>query len=124
MKTMNNCSKMISFLLHSRTQTHVFHWQTRSFAEHMALGGYYEGIVALLDGLVESYQGKYGIMRGFETFPIADYTDSAQIVEFFEKLVTAIEVLRQDNDDSYLQNQIDTIVELIENTKYKLRFLS
>ena len=38
---------MVSTLLHSRTQVHVFHWQTKSqssFAEHMALGGFYEGI--------------------------------------------------------------------------------
>lgn len=121
---MDNCSKMISFLLHSRTQTHVFHWQTKSYAEHKALGDYYGDIVDLLDDLVESYQGKYGILSGYETFPIVDYTDSAQIIEFFEKLVTAVEVLRQGNDDSYLQNQIDNVVQLIQTTNYKLRFLS
>lgn len=121
---MDNCSKMVSFLLHSRTQVHIFHWQTKSYAEHKALGSYYEDIVDLLDGLVESYQGKYGIIQGYKNLPIVDYTDSAQVIEFFEKLVMVIQLLREENQDSYLQNQIDTIVQLIETTKYKLRFLS
>jgi hypothetical protein len=120
---MNNCSKMISFLLHSRTQTHVFHWQTKSYSEHKALGKYYEEIVDLLDSLVESYQGKYGILMDYETFPLENYSNTLQVVEFLDKLATAVEVLRQDNDDSYLQNQIDNVIQLLETTKYKLKFL-
>ena len=121
---MNNCSKMISLLLHSRTQAHIFHWQTKSFAEHLALGTYYDQVVDLLDGLVESYQGKYGILTDYETYPVENYSDKGQVVEFLDKLTVSIEVLRQDTDDSYLQNQVDTLVELLETTKYKLRFLS
>jgi hypothetical protein len=34
-----------------------------------------------------------------------------------------IEEKRKSVEDSYLQNQIDTIVELITSTMYKLRFL-
>lgn len=115
---------MVSLLLHSRTQVHIFHWQTKSYAEHKALGSYYEDIVDLLDGLVESYQGKYGILEGYKNLPLTPYVDSAQVIEFFENLVTAIGVLREENQDSYIQNQVDTIVELIQSTKYKLRFLS
>ena len=47
--------KLISYLFHSRTQTHIFHLQTQSYAEHMALNTYYDGIVPLVDGLVEAY---------------------------------------------------------------------
>ena len=121
---MNNCSKMVSLLLHSRTQVHIFHWQTKSYAEHNALGSYYEEIVDLLDGLVESYQGKYGILENYKNMPLSNYVDSAQVIAFFDTMLEAIELLRQDNQDSYIQNQIDTIVELLNTTKYKLRFLS
>ena len=121
---MNNCSKMVSLLLHSRTQVHIFHWQTKSYAEHKALGKYYEEIVDLVDGLVESYQGKYGILENYKNMPLSNYVDSAQVVMFFDTMLEAIELLRQDNQDSYIQNQIDTIVELLNTTKYKLRFLS
>ena len=55
-------AKLISYLFHSRTQTHIFHLQTQSFAEHMALNTYYDAIVPLIDGIVEAYQGIYGII--------------------------------------------------------------
>ena len=62
----NDYTEMISLLLHSRTQVHTLHLQTESYPEHMALNGYYDGIGDLFDGLVESYQGKYGILKGYK----------------------------------------------------------
>jgi len=46
--------EMVCRLLHSQTQVHVFHLQTKSYSEHKALQGYYEGIDALVDGIVIS----------------------------------------------------------------------
>ena len=34
---------------------------------HSALNIYYDDIVGLVDGLVESYQGRYGIITGYMT---------------------------------------------------------
>lgn len=121
---MENCAKLISFLFHSRTQAHVFHLQTTSFAEHKALNDYYDGIVDLVDGLVESYQGKYGVLRGYSNYPLMEYTDKNQVITYFEALYSKIETLRQGNNDSYIQNQIDGIVELVQSTLYKLKCLS
>ena len=59
--------EMVCNILHSRNQAHVFHLQTKSYAEHIALNGYYDAVVALFDGIVESYQGKYGIIKNFKT---------------------------------------------------------
>jgi len=42
-----------STLFASRTQAHIFHLQTTSYAQHIALGEYYGGIVDLVDGLTE-----------------------------------------------------------------------
>ena len=50
---MENFTKMVSCLFHSRTQVHVFHLQTKSFSEHQALGAYYDGIIEIVDGLIE-----------------------------------------------------------------------
>ena len=121
---MENCSKLVSYLMHSRTQTHVFHLQTTSFAEHKALNDYYDGIVGLIDGLVEAYQGKYGIIKGYVSFPLTDYTDKNQTITYLEQLCQVTEQLRQDNSDSYIQNLIDGIVELIQSTLYKLKCLN
>ena len=61
-KDTNKFDEMVSKLFHSRTQAHVFHLQTKSYAEHIALIGYYVDIINLVDGVIESYQGKYGII--------------------------------------------------------------
>ena len=61
--------KLISTLMASRDQAHIFHWQTTgpgSYAAHKALGKYYDTILDMIDSLVESYQGKHGILKGFE----------------------------------------------------------
>jgi len=121
---MNEFAKLISFLLHSRTQTHIFHLQTDSFAAHMALNAYYDGIIPLVDGLVESYQGKNGILTGYSNFNLLEYTNIGEVIVYFQGLTNTIEKLRQGiPQDSYIQNQIDTVVELVESTSYKLKFL-
>ncbi len=121
---MNEFAKLISYLLHSRTQAHIYHLQTPSFAAHMALNGYYDGIVALVDGLVESYQGKYGILTNYSNFNILEYKSCEDIILYFQGLNMTIEKLRAlTPQDTYLQNQIDTVTELITSTIYKLKFL-
>jgi hypothetical protein len=115
--------EMICNILHSRNQAHVFHLQTQSFAEHKALNDYYDGVVDLFDGIVESYQGKYGIIKNFKTFKIEQYKNSKKTISYFERLLDIIDENRDSVEDSYIQNQIDTVQELINSTVYKLKFL-
>jgi len=88
------------------------------------LNDYYDEIVELTDGLVESYQGKYGVLRGYSNYPLLEYTDKNQVITYFEALVTKVCALREEVTDSYLQNQIDTVMELLESTLYKLKCLN
>lgn len=115
--------EMVCNILHSRNQAHVFHLQTQSFAEHKALNDYYDGVVGLFDGIIESYQGKYGIIKNFKTFKIEQYKNCKKTISYFERLLEIIEENRDSVEDSYLQNQIDTVQELINSTIYKLKFL-
>jgi hypothetical protein len=119
----NDYAEMISLLLHSRTQTHTLHLQTESYPEHKALNKYYDGIVDIIDGLVESYQGKYGIIKGYKSYNIDEYKSTESTVKYLKDLCSKIEKLRNCCKDSYIQNQIDTVCELINSTLYKLRFL-
>jgi hypothetical protein len=117
---------MIATLLHSRSQAHIFHWQTQSpssLSEHLALGSYYEGIVELIDGIVESYQGKHDIITGYKTVQMVDYKSTEQLISYFKALDDNIEKNRKGVKESYIQNQIDGVQELIFSTLYKLRFL-
>ena len=116
-------AEMMSVILHSRTQTHTLHLQTESYPEHMALNGYYTGIGDLIDGLVESYQGKYGIIKGYKSMDLQEWKSTEDTVKYMTNLCEKIEELRDCCEDSYIQNQIDTVCELINGTTYKLRFL-
>ena len=115
--------EMVSLLFHSRTQAHTLHLQTNSFAEHSALNGYYDEIGGLVDGIIESYQGKYSIIKGYKKYDIEDYKDSTTTINYFKDLCGQVNDLRDCCKDSYIQNQIDTVCELINSTLYKLRFL-
>ena len=116
--------EMICHLLHSQTQVHIFHLGTKSYAEHKALQKYYEGIDDLTDGLVESYQGKYGLMSNYKTYKMSSYKSKKQVMSYFTHVLDVIEKNRDSVEDSYIQNQIDTVQELIYSTMYKLKFLS
>jgi hypothetical protein len=116
--------QFISTLFASRTQAHIFHLQTDSFAEHAALNTYYDEIVGITDGIVESYQGKYGIIRGYGNVALQEFQNCDGVISYFEVLYMYVEKSRQMvPQDSYIQNQIDEVVALITSTLYKLRFL-
>jgi len=115
--------KLLSYLLHSRNQVHVFHLQTKSFSEHTALGGYYDSIGGLFDGIVESYQGKYDIVTNYENFGLESYKSNESTIAYLKALAKKVEDTFSKVEDTYIQNQLDGVTELLYSTIYKLRFL-
>jgi hypothetical protein len=116
--------QFISTLFASRTQAHIFHLQTDSFAAHKALNEYYDEIIGITDGLVESYQGKYGIISGYGNIALQEYQNIDDVIMYFASLEAFVSKSRtMICQDSYIQNQIDEIIALINSTLYKLRFL-
>jgi hypothetical protein len=116
--------QFISTLFASRTQAHVFHLQTNSFAAHKALNEYYDGIIGIADGIAESVQGKYGIITGYSNIDLLEGNDCNEVIKYFTALEMYVERARQTMpQDSYIQNQIDEVTALIVSTIYKLKFL-
>lgn len=108
--------------LHARTNAHVLHLKTTSYAKHKALNEFYDQIVDLADTLAEVYQGDYGVIA---TYP-PRYTPVDDPVELVSTLAKWIEDNRYaccDADDTYMQNIIDEIVALCRQTLYKLKVL-
>ena len=117
--------ELASLLLQSRTQTHSFHLGVRgvgSHSAHVALGEYYDTIGGLIDGLVETYQGKEGIIQLSGIGVLDKNNDIKNIINYFDKLCTMVSKLRTNPklQDSWIQNDIDTVVTLLYRTKYKL----
>lgn len=112
--------ELIMRCFHARTSSHIQHLQTRSYAAHKALNDFYDGIIPLVDSFAEAYQGEYGLIEDYPT----EYKFISDPLEMFEDLVSWIDENRDDvSDDTYLQNIIDEVVELIRSTQYKLKFL-
>ena len=121
--------ELASLFFHSRTQAHVFHLGVKgpgSYAAHIALNTYYDEIIGIIDGLVESYQGKYGLIKFQDVEGIDNNCVIENIIKYFIKLIAALDKLRKGNNlqDSWIQNQIDNVEELLYSTKYKLENLA
>ena len=117
--------QLASLLLHSRTQAHSFHFGVKgigSHSAHLALGIYYDSIGGIIDGLVEAYQGQYGLIKLQPVSGLDTNCEIKNIINYFDKMCKAVAKLRQDEklQMSWLQNDIDTIVTLLYSTKYKL----
>lgn len=118
---MNPIGEFILTLLHAVTNTHIIHWQCidRSYAEHVALGEFYEELQELVDELMESIMGKFGI--GAE-LPVMYYHPAGTGKEELQALQQFVAEKRQEMpQDSEIQNQIDEIAQLINKTLFLLR---
>ena len=118
-----NEGELLITLLNAATIGHVLHLRSRSYAEHKALQGFYQGLPDLVDGVVEAWQGRNG--------ELVEYPD--QMVELSEHddalvFVMYIKMVLEENRGvlggaSEIQNLVDGIAELIDSTLYKLTFL-
>ena len=112
----------------SRDQAHIFHWQTTgegSFAAHLALNAYYDAVPAMVDALVEAYQGKHGIVKGYTPAEKFDEYSTATVVKYFKALATFVDRIynKMAKEDTNSINQLDTFKDLIYTTIYKLENL-
>jgi hypothetical protein len=116
--------QFVMCLLHSVTNAHILHFQSLSYSQHMALGAYYDEVSDLVDGFVEAFQGKYGLLTKYQSdYQLPDNNPVTYLTYLKEEVAT----LRRASgfpQDSELQNEVDTIANLINSTLYKLRFLA
>ncbi len=118
------CSEFIGLLFLARDVTHSVHLNTRSYAKHVALNEFYDGVVDLADKFAEAYQGRHGLIG-----PIAllSAQKTTNVLDFLQGQLEEIEDCRYkvaDKTDTALQNIIDEIVGLYLSTLYKIKFLS
>ena len=115
-----SAGQFVAVILHSATATHFLHLQSRNYAEHVALGEYYDAIVELADKWAEAYQGCYSIIGGYPS----DFALAKDAVQYLRKIKAFVDAHREDlPPDTALQNIVDEIVGQLDTTLYKLRFL-
>jgi len=114
-------NQFISTIKQSFEQAVVWHHQTTSFSEHKALNNYYDEIVPLVDGLVESVQGIYPRINAYTLSNPVDWQEGGSSV-YFKGLYDFVQKNRSTlpQQESFIQNQIDEIAQLIAETLYQL----
>lgn len=117
---MNDAAEFLLVLLHSATNTHLLHWQSKSYAEHQALGTFYEEIPELVDELAEAMMGKFDTTPEFPQMYMAPAATAKEELESLSEYVD--EARKAMPQDSEIQNIIDEIAQLIDSTLYLLRF--
>ena len=129
---MENTSEIVAGLQELQNQVKYFHWQTKSYAQHQALGRVFDSITELIDTFVETLMGKYGrpSTKGqkFEMFDLEDVNIEEWTGGVCDLLISFSDVLDdvQDTDllnvrDEMLQefNQLKYLLTLKENMKKK-----
>lgn len=121
----NPRNEFVAKLLNTLTCVRTYHWATDSYAQHVALGEFYDALSSLLDRFVEQYQGIYGrfgrqaLMRpyAFQDLNPAEYLMEAR----YE--INRLRNIPDFPQDSALQNVCDEIAGEMDRTIYKLTFL-
>lgn len=114
--------EFIGTLLHSATITHFMHLKSKSYAEHVALGSYYDEVIDLVDAVAESIQGCYQEL--IEDYPTVFANPAVEPLSYMLSLKDFVIKTRDKlPQDSNIQNEVDNIVTLIDSTAYKLKFL-
>lgn len=112
----NKYAQVVSILFNARTNAHIAHLQSKSYAQHKALDDFYTQVVDLADSFAESAQGTQGIIQGYtlgnlNTQDITSYLKAQQ-----EELLK----LRNQFTEGHLIQLIDDMQELYTSTIYKL----
>ena len=119
-----NCAELVIRCFHARTDAHIAHLMTRSYAAHKALNEFYDEIIDLADTYAEACQGRYGILpyENVSYRPMKPSYSTPQTI--IETLRDWIDKYRKEfGNETELQNIIDEIVGQCDSTLYKLTCL-
>ena len=112
--------ELIQRVFAARNCAHLRHWATDSYAEHMALGDFYDDVIESLDAFVEAYQGANN-----KVGKVTPQEYSGNVLKCLEDDAVWLSVNRDGlaNGVSALENLLDNLMGNYLTALYKLRFL-
>lgn len=113
--------ELLTNLIQVQSQLKVLHWQTESYAEHMAFGRAYDDLDDLIDDMIEVYSGKYQRPKfgGMKQITFADY-GNLKIESFLDAFEDFMRNAFMAQQDSEIANIRDEIIAVILRLKYLL----
>ena len=117
---------MITELLSLQNQIRIFHWQTDSYAQHMAFDRTYEALDDHIDKFVEVFSGKYGRVEtdGGFTIKLENIGSNEMVLEFVDKNIDYLTVdlpkMLNIQNDVDLLNIVADLIGALNQLKYLL----
>ena len=115
-----SCPKFVAQSLAVRTATHILHLTSASYAQHMALGDFYEDLVDLVDRYAEIHMAEAGVVSYPSAVPPRG-TPAAVLTDY-------LRLVREEMADEAMNKTKETILTEIEEltlrTLYKIKTLS
>lgn len=111
--------ELISRTFADRNAAHLEHFRTKSYAQHMALGAFYESVIDATDTVVEAYQGMFGLVEEVDVesvkFSIERLRDTADWLE-----INRMEI---SSESDAVANLVDGVTAVYLSAIYKLENL-
>ena len=109
-----------SKLTYFHEQLHLLHWQTKSYAEHQALGGLYDYVHDFKDGVIEKLMGYTGKRPGVFKIEPLSATDSTAVVIALMDFASNLKKYGDANSFHDIGNLADALSGEAAKTKYLL----
>lgn len=117
-----SCPEFIAQSLAVRTTAHTLHLTSTSYAQHVALEGFYTALVGLIDKYAEVYTGLEGRIPRYPVVKPPNDTDPIELLEDYLALIRD-EVTEDEHASQALLNILAELEELTAQSLYKLKFL-
>lgn len=101
-----------------RNAAHLAHWSTDSYAQHQALGDFYDAVVDHIDTIVEAYQGFFGLIGSVKPVDMSVDDIKNLIADEAQAICEARSTIARNN--AAIENLIDGLTEVYFKTFYKL----
>jgi len=111
-------NEIINFLLSAQKAAQVQHWNTKSFALHLALGELYDILVEYADELAEMHIGITGEIIKL-VLPVESEFSSMTSQEFIKMILDELNS-RTDIADLGMKNTYEELIGKIQRVKYKI----
>lgn len=107
-------------LTYFHEQLHLLHWQTSSYAEHMALGGLYDYVHDFKDGVIEKIMGYTGKRPGAYKIEALGGLPATTVVDNLMSFASELKAYGEKNSYHDVCNLADSLSGEAAKTKYLL----
>lgn len=115
-----NLEMIAGKLTYFHEQLHLLHWQTKSYAEHQALGGLYDYVHDFKDGVVEKIMGYTGKRPAPYKIEALSSADSTSVVTALMDFASNLKAYGDSNNFHDIGNLADALSGEAAKTKYLL----